>query len=680
MNRFAPVIVGLLALAAPLPAMAYDALVLGSPSFESWNVDVRDKIHCVGAFDKVDFIYTATTTPTLSDLQAYDAVFVYTELALADAAALGDALADYSDGGGGVVVAAGACMSTTANLEGRFVDEGYMPFTLGTLANPGAMGMETDAAYVDHLMLWGANLWEGGQSIHCSGIAADNGAEVLASWDNGEPMVFAREDGTQRVAGLNFYPPSSDAAATGWDAATDGDWLMSSALLWTLGFEYPTASACIQDTIEQDLNCNTIDFADEELIDTSDSDCPQLDPVTGDPWVSNDYYFDNKSFGCLYPTGEMDEDGDGLSFGTVELYVEGSDFPALQVALICDNCPEDANLDQKDIDCDGVGDLCDNCLAVTNTDQANADEDCWGDECDNCVDDINDDQSDLDSDGAGDPCDNCPDTPNPDQADSEKPDPDGVGDICDNCPLDYNPNQSDLDADEVGDECDNCLTVKNPGQVDSDQDGYGDDCDTCPLFAHADLTDSDGDGVGDVCDNCPAEANAAQRDDDFDNWGNTCDNCPNYQNDAQWDADLDGVGDECDVCWQTPDPDQVDVDGDGFGDLCDNCPDFANDEQRDRDDDGFGDVCDYCPDLPTLTNVDKDGDGVGEDCDNCLNLYNPDQLDADDDGYGDACDGNALRGGGQIPLAGQGMSCNSNPAPLGWLALLIPLGFLRRRL
>ena len=33
------------------------------------------------------------------------------------------------------------------------------------------------------------------------------------------------------VVGLNFFPPSSDAQATFWDASTDGDILMANALL-----------------------------------------------------------------------------------------------------------------------------------------------------------------------------------------------------------------------------------------------------------------------------------------------------------------------------------------------------------------------------------------------------------------------------------------------------------------
>jgi cysteine-rich repeat protein len=49
---------------------------------------------------------------------------------------------------------------------------------------------------------------------------------------------------------------------------------------------------------------------------------------------------------------------------------------------INDNCDKVVNLDQADLDMDGVGDACDNCLEVVNPDQADADHDGIGDACD----------------------------------------------------------------------------------------------------------------------------------------------------------------------------------------------------------------------------------------------------------------------------------------------------------
>jgi hypothetical protein len=665
-----------------LNASAYDALVVGSPSFEAWNRDVRDKIHCTGTFDTVDYLYSVNEIPDLAKLQEYDSILVYTELGVLDPEELGNNLADFVDGGGGLVVATGVCLDAVAPIEGRLADDDYLPFsTDGTLTLPGSM--TATVLETDHESVRGMNVFDGTQSVHCKDTTPHDDATLVAQWSNDEPLVMVREVGAGRVVGLNMYPPSSAVDASFWDQETDGDWMMASALLWSAGFEYPYESVCSQQDVTQDLNCNSIDMTDEPSIefDTADPDTGDLmclqnvDPVSGLPYDNNDYYFDFKSFGCEYFTGGMDSDADLLSFGTVDLYYEGGQFPIFTATLACDNCPNDANVQQEDLDCDGVGDLCDNCLTGSNQDQANADDDCWGDVCDNCADVTNVDQADADDDGFGDPCDNCPNHANADQGDNEAPEGDGVGDLCDNCPEDDNPNQADGDADSIGDECDNCINDLNPDQADRDLDGYGDTCDNCPDLPDADLSDDDEDGFGNPCDNCPDETNKLQKDDDGDGLGNACDNCPNFTNEAQWDGDEDGVGDECDVCPFDNDPEQDNGDADAFGDVCDNCPDLPNDDQRDFDGDGFGDVCDFCKDIATELNADRDGDGVGDHCDNCVNVPNPDQINVDDDDFGDACDGSALRGGGSLD-AQTSSGCSHTQGP-GW-AWLAGLELWRR--
>lgn len=53
---------------------------------------------------------------------------------------------------------------------------------------------------------------------------------------------------------------------------------------------------------------------------------------------------------------------------------------------------------------------------------------------------------------------------------------------------------------DPGDACDVCPDVYDPGQEDGDSDGAGDSCDNCPTTFNPDQADADGDGTGDACD------------------------------------------------------------------------------------------------------------------------------------------------------------------------------------
>ncbi len=107
------------------------------------------------------------------------------------------------------------------------------------------------------------------------------------------------------------------------------------------------------------------------------------------------------------------------------------------------------------------------------------------------------DNFDLDADGVADVVDNCPDFPNPDQSDT---DGDGHGNSC----------EGDDDNDGQGDFVDNCRLVANPGQEDQDSDGIGDVCDNCPTVTNFSQADSDNDGIGDACDcSCPCHGDPA---------------------------------------------------------------------------------------------------------------------------------------------------------------------------
>lgn len=224
-----------------------------------------------------------------------------------------------------------------------------------------------------------------------------------------------------------------------------------------------------------DLNCNGIDDTAEPVVNMNEPLC-----AANPQWTTADHYFDYIVAGCSYPVHGIDEDGDGRSFGLLE--VLDTNGAAQWIELRCDLCPLIAEDEDTDTDGDGIGDACDACPLNTDTYVLISDSTLYG--------------LDIDADGTPDACDVCP-LDADDQADS---DGDGLGDACDICPEADDPDQSDTDGDLTGDACDNCPEDSNFEQLDGERDGVGDVCDVCPSDYDPDQQDRDEDGIGDACD------------------------------------------------------------------------------------------------------------------------------------------------------------------------------------
>jgi uncharacterized repeat protein (TIGR01451 family) len=198
----------------------------------SYNNDVTNKVGSTHLFAQVDGAALTTFTPTLSQLQQYDAVLVYSDNGFLDNVGLGNALADYVDAGGGVVVATFAFSSSgSLSIQGRLLTGGYLPFT--TAGQSGGNGLTLVKDDPQDPILNGVNLFNGGASSYHNSIAVTAGSKLVAHWSNGQPLVGTRQASAGRVAGLNFYPPSSDAGGSSfWTASTDGARLMANTIAW----------------------------------------------------------------------------------------------------------------------------------------------------------------------------------------------------------------------------------------------------------------------------------------------------------------------------------------------------------------------------------------------------------------------------------------------------------------
>ncbi len=156
--------------------------------------------------------------PTHDELGAADAVLVYNNGGNANAAALGDALADFHDARGHVVEGLYGTGGLDA-MAGRWATDGYgvlsgtwsaASLTLGTVAEP------------TPIMVGVASL----ATIRSVNGSAINGGTVVASWSNGMPIaVRGAKNGHNRVD-LGLFPGGCNGGY--WTG--DGFALMANAL------------------------------------------------------------------------------------------------------------------------------------------------------------------------------------------------------------------------------------------------------------------------------------------------------------------------------------------------------------------------------------------------------------------------------------------------------------------
>ncbi len=219
---------------SPTSAGLNIALVHGEfDNTDPFILDVQNKLMGTGAFNSITLVAARSVTPTLSQLFAYDAVMVWSNYSFASGTTLGNNLADYVDGGGGVVLTqfAMAPSDSTYLIGGRFTSGGYYAIlpgsdlrntqrTLGTVYQP------------LHAVMLGVTAFNGGSSSYHSNSLISAGAVRIADWSDGQPLVVEKTIGGHKRVDLGFWPVSSDAFSGGWVSSTDGAKMMAHALVY----------------------------------------------------------------------------------------------------------------------------------------------------------------------------------------------------------------------------------------------------------------------------------------------------------------------------------------------------------------------------------------------------------------------------------------------------------------
>ncbi|CAD6491521.1 MAG: Peptidase family C25 [Candidatus Argoarchaeum ethanivorans] len=182
-----------------------------------------DDINTVDQFD------AEYATPTLSELQEYDAVIVWPNYPFYDSVALGDVLADYTDSGGRVILSGFCWAPPPWALEGRITEPEYSPFT--------GLG-DNHWCYAD--LGWYDQTHPIMDSVSsASDYARDyvtlndaDGAELVAEWDDVELFVGVQRSGS--VIGMTSY------IGDGYWWTGDIPILLHNALIWTAEVDWLT--------------------------------------------------------------------------------------------------------------------------------------------------------------------------------------------------------------------------------------------------------------------------------------------------------------------------------------------------------------------------------------------------------------------------------------------------------
>ncbi|MGC8764149.1 MAG: hypothetical protein ACP5VN_11075 [Acidobacteriota bacterium] len=143
----------------------------------------------------VDVFDTRSATPTLSQLQPYNVVVVWTNYLPTNPAGLGDVLADYVDAGGRVILAVFSCDSYWG-ISGRLMTGGYSPLLLGSVG----YGTHTLGTYdAGHPIMAGVI---SASDYYYTSTIPEPGATLVASWSDGQPFVATKGC----VVAVNSYP------------------------------------------------------------------------------------------------------------------------------------------------------------------------------------------------------------------------------------------------------------------------------------------------------------------------------------------------------------------------------------------------------------------------------------------------------------------------------------------
>ncbi len=172
--------------------------------------------------DSVTLLNVMNYTPSLNELQAYNAVGAMSNYAYADPTGFGNVLADYVDAGGGVVIGMFSFIAYPGwAMDGRIMTGAYATISVAVGSGGTQLGWYNSA----HPIMSGVTAVGDFFTVNSTFVG-----ESVAAWEDGSAYVGVSSN--QKVVGLNQYPGSYSPPQS------SGDWV----LVWHNSFMYVAGS------------------------------------------------------------------------------------------------------------------------------------------------------------------------------------------------------------------------------------------------------------------------------------------------------------------------------------------------------------------------------------------------------------------------------------------------------
>ena len=205
--------------------------LIGAEATSSYITDVKNKLLATNKFNIVDIYNGYSMTPTLAQLEQYQAVLVWSNNSFNNPTTLGNNLADYIDAGGGVVTAFWSMESNF--ITGRFSTSNYWCIDPNT-------SYTTSQAYLGTVynanspIMAGVTSFNGGyDSWRPYYHTIDPLATRVADWSDGAPLIATRTIGGTHRVDLGFWPVSNDVYSGDWLPSTNGALIMANSLIYS---------------------------------------------------------------------------------------------------------------------------------------------------------------------------------------------------------------------------------------------------------------------------------------------------------------------------------------------------------------------------------------------------------------------------------------------------------------